>query len=135
MSRFETTDNHPAAATGEVRDVAARLARLRRLSQLMDSAMRLPGGFRVGWDGIIGLVPFVGDVITGGISAYIIWQGVKLGLPRSLVLRMIFNVLIDTGIGSVPLVGDAFDVAFKANIRNVSLMEKHLLGSAAGRSH
>lgn len=113
--------------TREVVDVAERLARLRRLSRLMDSAVRLPGGFRIGWDGLIGLVPGIGDVATAGISGYIVWQGVKLGLPRSLVLRMIGNIVIDTGIGSVPLVGDAFDVAFKANIRNVQLMEDYLL--------
>lgn len=108
-------------------DVPARLARLRRLSRLMDSAVRLPGGYRVGWDGLIGLIPGIGDIATAGISSYIIWEGVKLGLPRSLVLRMIGNMVIDTGIGSVPLVGDAFDIAFKANIRNVQLMEDHFL--------
>ncbi len=113
--------------TREVVDVAARLARLRRLSGLMDNAIRLPGGFRVGWDGLIGLVPGIGDLTTAGISGYIVWQGVKLGLPRSVVLRMIGNIVIDTAIGSIPLVGDAFDVAFKANIRNVTLMEEYLL--------
>ena len=111
-------------------ETAARLARLQRLSRLMDSALRLPGGYRIGWDGIIGLIPGIGDLVGAGVSGYIIWEGMKLGLPRSVVLRMIGNVVLETGIGSIPLAGDAFDMVFKANIRNVRLMERYLAGKS-----
>lgn len=103
--------------------------RLRRLSRFMDSAITLPGGYRIGWDGIIGLVPVIGDAVGLGLSGWLIWRAVELGLPRGVIVRMILNVALESVIGAVPVIGDAFDFVFKANNRNVALMQKALHGS------
>lgn len=108
-------------------DVAARLARLRRLAWFIDAALRLPGTrFRFGLNSMIGLAPWVGDAVMGLISLYIVWEAASLGLPRQALLRMLGNVAIEVAIGSVPVIGDLFDVAFKANLRNVAIVEEHL---------
>lgn len=103
----------------------ARLQRLRALSRVMDSAIRLPGGFRIGLDGLIGLIPGIGDAVGAGVSAYIILGAARLGVPKSVLARMAVNLGIETIIGSVPVVGDLFDFAFKANLRNMDLLERH----------
>lgn len=107
---------------------AARIARLRRLAVLLDSAIRLPGGFRIGADGIIGLAPGIGDTLTTALSAYIVYEASQLGLPRHKLWRMARNVAIDSVVGAVPLLGDLFDVAFKANLRNLAIIEEHFQG-------
>lgn len=96
-----------------------------QLGWLLDSSIRLPGGYRVGLDGIIGLIPGVGDVVGGALSAWVLYQANKLGAPKSLQLRMIFNILIDTLLGAIPLVGDLFDFMWKANSRNLALLERY----------
>lgn len=100
--------------------------RVQRLARLMDSSIRLPGGYRIGFDGLIGLVPGVGDLATAGVSCYIIVQAARAGVPTRVLARMVWNVGLDAVIGSVPLVGDLFDFAFKANLRNARLMEAYL---------
>src|SRR5215217_983180 len=97
-----------------------RIARLRRLAVLLDSAIRLPGGFRIGADGLIGLAPGVGDALTTALAAYIVYEASQLGLPRHKLWRMAGNVAIDSVVGAVPLLGDLFDVVFKANLRNLA---------------
>lgn len=105
-------------------DAAAKLARLRRIARLMDSAVGLPGTrFRFGLDGLFGLAPVAGDAASAAVALYIIWEARRLGAPPSLVARMLGNLALDTLGGSVPLLGDLFDVGFKANIRNVDLLE------------
>ena len=107
-------------------DHEATSRRLERLSWLLDSAIRLPGGFRVGVDGIIGLVPGIGDLVGAGLSSYIILEAARMKLPTGVLIRMGLNVLLELGIGIIPLFGDLFDFAFKANRRNVSLMRDYL---------
>jgi hypothetical protein len=114
-------------------DRAQTLLRLRRLATLLDTAIRLPGGIRVGADAIIGLAPGIGDAITTVLAAYIVAEAWRLGVPKRVVLRMAANVAIDGLVGAVPVLGDIFDVAFKANIRNVALLERHL-GAPSSRS-
>jgi hypothetical protein len=103
------------------------LARARTLARLLDSAIGVPGTkLRFGLDPIIGLVPGLGDVAGAVLSGYIVLTGIRLGASRSVVARMIANVAIDTLVGSVPVLGDLFDVSWKSNQRNVALLERHM---------
>jgi hypothetical protein len=103
-----------------------RLELLRRMSRLLDSAMAVPGtSIRVGLDPILGLVPGLGDLVSPLFTMGIIWQARELGLPRVVQLRMIFNVAIDSLFGIVPVIGDLFDVAWKANDRNMALLDRY----------
>jgi hypothetical protein len=104
----------------------ARLVVLRHLSRLLDSAFEIPGtGYRIGLDPVIGLLPGFGDLVSPFFAAFVLWQCRDLGLPRIVQLRMLFNVAIDAIIGAVPVVGDAFDFAWKANDMNMALLERH----------
>lgn len=103
-----------------------RMRRLRTLSRWLDSAIPLPGGYRIGLDGLFGLIPGVGDPLGGAVSAYIIVEAAQLGASTLTLLRMVFNVLLDAVIGVIPLVGDLFDFAWKANLRNVALLERQI---------
>jgi hypothetical protein len=103
------------------------LERLEALAKLMDSSFLVPGtNVRMGLDGLIGLVPVVGDLVSGAISSYLIWEARRLGASRWVIGRMAANTLIDTTVGAIPIVGDAFDVMFRTNIRNLALLRKHL---------
>jgi hypothetical protein len=98
-----------------------------RLSHWMDSAFEVPiVGWRFGWDALIGLVPGIGDAATTLVALYIVALAGKVGLPRVTVARMGLNVAIDMLLGSLPLVGDLFDVYFKANVRNARLLNQRL---------
>lgn len=103
-----------------------KLNRLRILSQLLDSQIKGPFGIRFGLDGIIGLVPGIGDLITTLISCYIIFGAYQLGVGPIVLARMILNQGIDSLIGVIPIFGDLFDIAWKSNIKNVNLLEKFL---------
>lgn len=97
------------------------------LALLLDSRWRIPGtGIRFGLDAVAGLVPVVGDGASGLISAYAIYKAQRLGAPGLLLARMFGNVVLDTVFGSVPILGTIFDVVYKANNRNVSLLRRHL---------
>ena len=100
--------------------------RLDRLAWLLDSSIPLPGGFRVGLDGIIGMIPGIGDAAGAAMSSYILAQAAQLGVPRSTLLLMGFNILIESVIGLIPFAGDIFDFAWKSNQRNVKLLHKYL---------
>jgi hypothetical protein len=91
----------------------------------MDSSIRLPGGFRIGWDGIIGLIPGLGDVAGMGISLYIVAGAWRSGISRATLIQMLLNLGVEAAIGSIPVIGDLFDFAFKANNRNMRLLENH----------
>jgi hypothetical protein len=115
-------------AVPEVGDLPERrLARMRRVGWLLDNSIPVPGtSFRLGIDQIIGLVPGIGDLIGGLLSLYIIVEARNLGVPRSLLVRMGWNVAVDTLVGEVPILGDLFDIGFKANIRNLRLLDGYL---------
>ncbi len=103
------------------------LDRLHRLANTMDRAFRVPVlGIRVGWDSILGLVPGVGDVLALAPAGYIVKEAHRLGASRSVLARMGANVAIDLAIGAIPLIGDIFDVGWKANTRNVALLRDHI---------
>lgn len=100
--------------------------RLKTIAYLMDESIRLPGGYRIGWDGIIGLVPGIGDVAGLTVSAYIIAESARLGASKSVLLRMSANAAIDAILGAIPVLGDLFDFTFKANRRNLHLLQSQL---------
>jgi hypothetical protein len=104
-----------------------RVERLRTVARVLDAAFRLPGTrFRFGVDAIIGLVPGLGDAVGAILSAWIVLEAVRLGAPRATVLRMVWNVAVETVIGVVPILGDLFDAGYKANLRNVRLLDRHV---------
>ena len=108
--------------------------RVRALARTLDTAVRIPGtSIRFGLDSIIGLVPGAGDVVSSMLSGYIVLASARLGVPPWVVVRMILNLGVDTLVGSVPLVGDLFDVGFRANIRNAALLERHMAEPVAAR--
>ena len=115
-------------------EVEAAYKRIAALARVMDSIVAIPGtNLRIGVDAVLGLVPVVGDVISQAISSYIIWEARRLGVSRWTMARMIGNSLVDMGIGAVPLLGDAFDVAFRANLRNLALLKADLERKGLGR--
>lgn len=107
-------------------ETAERLKRLRRFSRLLDSSIPLPGGYRIGIDGFLGMIPGVGDIAGGMASSYIIIEAAQLGASTTTLLRMVVNVLIESVVGVIPLVGDIFDFVWKANDKNFALLEKQL---------
>ncbi|HEY6084472.1 MAG TPA: DUF4112 domain-containing protein [Nitrospira sp.] len=107
---------------------------IRALAKVLDSAFRIPGtGVRVGADAIFGLIPVVGDLAGAALSGYIVLASARLGASPSTLLRMLINIGIDTVVGSVPVLGDMFDAGWRANIRNVDLLDSHLGGSIEAR--
>ena len=113
----------------------SRLTRVRTLARALDSAVPIPGtSFRFGLDPILGLVPGVGDLAGAVLSGYIVLAGVRMGVSRSGVLRMLANIAIDTFVGAVPIVGDLFDAGWKSNNRNVALIERHMADPHATRT-
>ena len=104
-----------------------RLARLEALAKLLDIAFVLPGTkIRYGIDGIIGLIPVVGDAIATVLSLWLVREARALGAPWHVTARMLGNVAIQGVVGTVPVAGDAFDVLFRANIRNVRILRRWL---------
>lgn len=119
------------ALTPEIVD--RRVADVEALARWFDYAFELPGGFRFGLAGIIGLIPAIGDIVDALISMYIVARAVQLGIPRIALLRMLLNIGIGGAAGSVPFLGDLFDIAFKANRRNYHILRNHLSGSKRQR--
>jgi hypothetical protein len=116
------------------REDAARLGRLRGLSTLLDSALPVPGTpIRIELDPLLGLIPGVGDALGTVFSVYIMLQAARLGASRATLVRMATNVGIDALIGTVPLVGDFFDFGWRANSRNLALLERQLVEPARVR--
>ena len=109
------------------RDVLSSRRRIEAMEQLLENSFTIPGvNYRIGLDSIAGLVPVIGDVVTAGMGLYIVWEAKNLGLPKWKLWRMIGNVAIDSTLGAVPLVGDAFDFAFRSNSRNLKIVKRHL---------
>lgn len=111
------------------------VARVETLARLMDSAVAIPGtNVRIGLDAAIGLVPVIGDLVSQAIASYIIWEARQLGVSNLTLARMIGNTAIDTLVGMVPFAGDAFDVMYRANMKNLALLKAHVEKSGhAGR--
>lgn len=104
-----------------------QVERLRALTRLLDNAIQVPGTrYRFGIDALIGLVPGIGDAIGAVFSAFIVFQAARMGVSKSTLARMMGNVALDTIVGEVPLLGDLFDAGWKANTRNLALLENHL---------
>jgi hypothetical protein len=102
-----------------------RLARLDAIAKLLDVAFILPGtNIRYGIDGLIGLIPVIGDLITTAISLWLVREARALGAPWHITARMLANVALDGVVGMVPVAGDAFDVMFRANVRNVRMLKR-----------
>ncbi|MGB3560801.1 MAG: DUF4112 domain-containing protein [Geitlerinemataceae cyanobacterium] len=103
------------------------LQHIRQLSRVLDSAIGIPGTrFRFGLDPILGLIPGGGDLVGSLLSAYIVFRAAQMGVPTESLRKMVTNILVESLLGTVPLVGDVFDMGWKANIRNVELLEAHL---------
>ncbi|HUF82037.1 MAG TPA: DUF4112 domain-containing protein [Burkholderiales bacterium] len=102
-------------------------ARLNRLAWLLDNSIRIPGtDFRIGLDAILGLVPGAGDAAGMVLSGYIVLAAARLGAPASVLFRMMLNIAVEGLVGAIPVAGDIFDAAWKANQRNAALLNAHL---------
>lgn len=102
-------------------------ARVRSLARMLDSAVKVPGtNIRFGLDSLVGLVPGIGDLAGAAFSGYIVLAAARLGVPATVLTRMLVNLATDSVVGAVPLLGDLFDVSFKANTRNAALLDQHL---------
>ncbi|WP_338728646.1 DUF4112 domain-containing protein [Haladaptatus sp. DJG-WS-42] len=109
-----------------------RLDTLRSLSTLLDNSVRVPGtNYRIGLDPIVGMLPVAGDLPTTALSVYIVFEAASIGVPRATLGRMVVNLVVDALFGSIPVVGDVFDAVWKANARNVALLEARR-GDATG---
>jgi hypothetical protein len=105
------------------RDRTSSLGEVETLAWLLDNSIPLPffPGRRFGADAIIGLVPGFGDLVSAGLGLFVVWRASRMGLPRIVVARMLVNSAVDLVVGAIPFVGDAFDLVFKANTRNLDL--------------
>lgn len=108
-------------------DLTKATDKLNRLAWLMDSSFRIPGtNIRIGWDGLIGFIPGIGDALGALISSHILTQAAHMGAPKSVLLKMGFNIATDAILGIIPVVGDISDFVWKANQRNVELLKDYL---------
>ena len=121
--------NRTYAQTGFVGSASRRqrIARLEAVADLLDTAFVIPGtGVRFGFDSLVGLVPGIGDAITTALSLWIVYEAHQLGARPHILARMLTNLAVDGVIGAVPVVGDVFDVAWRANRRNLRILREHL---------
>ncbi len=119
-----STIEHDAA---DAASAMARLKRLKTIAWAVDGVFRIPGTkFRFGLNSVIGATPAAGDVVLAGISLYIVNEARKLGLPKEKIARMLANIGVEAAAGAVPLIGTLFDMGFKANLRNIAIIEDHL---------
>jgi len=114
-------------------DTERRIERLRLLANLLDTSIGIPGTrFRFGLDGIVGLVPGIGDAASALVSLWIVREARALGVPGPKLARMLANIAIDTAAGAVPVLGDIFDVVWKSNRKNMAIIDEHF-GTARDR--
>lgn len=131
-----TLDSGPEQGRAEriVYPVNPRLQRIRFLSNLLDQCFTLPGGMRIGIDPIIGLLPGIGDLVATALSLYLVYEAARLGIRKRILLRMLVNVSLEMLAGTFPVIGDIFDAVWKANMRNLRLVELHYSPSRPERS-
>lgn len=120
--RYQT----PLVASDRPNSDKATFDRLTRLSNFMDRSITLPGGVKIGWDGIIGIVPGIGDLVGAAVSLYILSGAMRLGASKTTIIRMLSNIGIEAIVGAVLFFGDLFDLAFRANSRNMAILNKQL---------
>lgn len=112
-----------------------KVAHLRAVARFLDDSIPVPGTtYRIGVEPIVGLIPGVGDFFGVTVSAYIILRAADLGVSKTTIVRMIINLVIDGVVGSLPIVGDLFDIVWKANLRNIAIIESELLKNAPLKS-
>jgi len=122
-----STENYPHTdSVGASAEVEKELGRVRKLAKFLDSQLTLPGGMRIGADGLIGLIPGVGDLASGSISLWIVHKARQLGVPKKKLALMLGRVGADSVIGAIPLAGDFFDFFYKANLKNTQVLIDHL---------
>jgi Domain of unknown function (DUF4112) len=120
-------DELARAVNLDTQSPAAIRQRVEMLELLLERSFVVPGTrIPVGLDSIVGLIPVIGDVVTAAMGAYIVWEGRNLGMSKWQLVRMSGNVAIDTAVGAIPLVGDAFDFVFRSNSRNLRIIKRHL---------
>lgn len=108
-------------------DPASARKRIEAMEQLLERSFTIPGvNYPIGLDSIVGLVPVVGDLVTAAMGAYLVWEAKNIGLPKWKLWRMAGNIAFDTALGAIPVVGDAFDLLFRSNTRNLRIVRKHL---------
>jgi hypothetical protein len=108
-------------------DPASVRRRIEAMEKLLERSFVVPGTNRpVGLDAVAGLVPVVGDLITAGLGAWLVWEARNLGMPRWHLVRMAGNIGVDSLLGAVPVVGDIFDFAFRSNTRNLRIVKRYL---------
>jgi hypothetical protein len=109
---------------------------VRQLAWFLDSSIEVPGTrYRIGLDPLIGLIPILGDLISMAIGSYLVLTAARLGVPRTVVMRMLVNMGIDVALGAVPFAGDLLDAAWKSNVKNAKLLDEALADpKRAGRS-
>ncbi|MEG4504831.1 DUF4112 domain-containing protein [Microcoleus sp. F6_B4] len=112
----------------------ASLRRLRRISHLLDNSIPIPGTkYRVGLDPILGLIPGGGDLISSIFAGYVVFKSAQMGVPQETLVQMAANIVFDTVAGTVPVAGDLLDVAWKANVKNIELLDAHLGSPEQGK--
>lgn len=119
------SDDKASGRLNDASDDEELLRRIEALAHLLDTKFSL-FGFRFGIDGLIGLIPGIGDAATGLMSFYLIALAMRAGASPSLIVRMTINVLVDIIVGAVPVLGDIFDFSFRANALNAKLLREHL---------
>lgn len=118
--------SHPPIVVSKAGESVPRIGDLEQLARWMDSCFEVPGtGIRFGFDAIIGLFPGAGDTLTAVVALYILSAATRYGVPRVTMLRMAMNIVIDLIIGSLPILGDFFDLAWRSNSKNVALLKAH----------
>ncbi|MBA3678028.1 MAG: DUF4112 domain-containing protein [Sphingosinicella sp.] len=109
------------------RDPASVRRRLEAMELILERAMVVPGtNYRIGLDAIAGLIPVVGDLITASMGAWLVWEARNLGMSKFQLVRMAGNVAVDTAVGAIPVLGDAFDFVFRSNTRNLRILKRYL---------
>jgi hypothetical protein len=109
------------------RDPAAIRQRIETMEYLLERSFTIPGlNRKIGMDGLLGLIPVIGDIATAAMGTWIVWEARNLGMSKLKLLRMMGNIGFDTAIGAIPLVGDLFDIAFRSNSRNLRIIRRHL---------
>ena len=111
----------------QIEKLTSARIKLHRLSTLLDDAFTIPGtSIRIGWDGLIGLIPVVGDFLGAFLSLFIVVQGIRLKVPKLVLIRMLCNIAVELLAGMIPILGDLFDISWRANKKNYALIERHI---------